>query len=118
MEITFQAKVATVESTDCIQGYCTNPTEKIASYTEYTLPKVAEEVNKKIECIMEVLKNINLTTDMCFMESSQQMQPKKKSSKLMSIIRDVQTTTSQTGNSHCIHIMQIGSTCVSYKLLN
>lgn len=98
MEVTFHAKIATVKSIDCVQEYCTNPKENIIKYDAYIASSVAVDVNQIIEASIDILKNIMFDTDKIFMKSSPHFQPRKKSSKLINIMRDVVTTTLQTGN--------------------
>lgn len=98
MEITFQAKIATVKPTECIQDYCTNPKEDVVKYVEYKPPPVSIKLDEIIEDSIKVLNSVTLNTDKLFVESSQPFQPKKKSSKLISIMKDIQTTTLQAGN--------------------
>jgi hypothetical protein len=98
LEITFHAKIATVDSTDCIEGYCTNPKESIIKYTSYLPPQIMTQISDIIKDAVEILKNLNLNLDDLYKESSPTMRPKPKSSKLIAILRDIETTTSQTGN--------------------
>lgn len=98
LEITFQSKIATVESTDSIRGYCTNPKEDIIMYKEYPTCEIIEKVNQIIKESIEVLKNINLNFDDLYKESSPQMRPKTKSSKLTAVMKDIETTTMQLGD--------------------
>lgn len=67
-------------------------------YTKYSTCEVIEKVTKIIEETTEILKNINLNLDDLYKESSPQMRPKTKSSKLMAIMKDIESTTSHTGN--------------------
>jgi len=98
LEITFHGKIATIDSADCIQGYCTSPIEKIVLYTEYQPSEVVVEINQLIENVAEILNSLSLNIDALYMETSAQLQPKRKSCKLLSIIKDIQATTLQTGN--------------------
>ncbi|XP_014473379.1 PREDICTED: endoribonuclease Dicer [Dinoponera quadriceps] len=112
LEVTFQAKIATVQSVECIQEYCTNPKENIIKYDTYVASALAVDVNDIIEESVNVLKNIILDTDKIFLESSPYFQPKKKSSKLISIMKDIITTTTQTGiyggnKSVLLHLIQL-----------
>lgn len=97
--MTFQAKVATVKSIDCVREYCTNPKENIIKYDTYVVANtMAVDVNQIIEESINILKSIIFDTDKLFMESSPHFQPRRKSSKLISIMKDILTTTMQTGN--------------------
>lgn len=98
MEITFHAKIATVDSTDCIEGYCTNPKEVIAKYTAYQPPQIMMQISDMIKAAVEILTNLNLNLDDIYKESSPQMRPKSKSSKLSGILKNIESITSQTGN--------------------
>lgn len=98
MEITFHAKIATVDSTDCIEGHCTNPKEIIVKYTAYQPPKIMMQISDMIKEAIKILKNLNLNLDDIYKESSPQMRPKPKSSKLGAILKDIESITSQTGN--------------------
>lgn len=114
LEITFQSKIATVESTDSIRGYCTNPKEDIIMYKEYPTCEIIEKVNQIIKESIEVLKNINLNFDDLYKESSPQMRPKTKSSKLTAVMKDIETTTMQLGiyggsKSALLHLIQLES---------
>ncbi|EZA61552.1 Endoribonuclease Dicer [Ooceraea biroi] len=112
LEITFHAKIATVDSPDCIQGYCTNPSETIVTYREYQLPEVVKKITQMVENITDIFNNINLDVDSLYLESSAQMRPKKKLTKLLSIIRDIQVTASHGGiyagsKSALLHLIQL-----------
>ncbi|KMQ96898.1 endoribonuclease dicer [Lasius niger] len=114
LEITFQSKIATVESTNCIQGYCTNPKENIIMFMKYQTSEVIEKIIQLIKISTEVLKNTNLNFDDLYKESSPQMRPKTKSSKLTAVMRDIETTTLQTGiyggsKSALLHLIQLES---------
>lgn len=98
MEITFQAKIATVDSTDCIEGYCTNPKESIERFTPYQPPEVMIQISNLIKETIDILESFNLNMDDLYKESSPQMRPKSKSSKLTAILKDIESTTTQTGN--------------------
>lgn len=67
-------------------------------YTKYSTCEVIEKINKIIEETTEILKHINLNLDDLYKESSPQMRPKTKSSKLIAIMRDIEATTQHTGN--------------------
>ncbi|EFN79336.1 Endoribonuclease dcr-1 [Harpegnathos saltator] len=112
LEVTFQAKVATVKSTDCIQEYCTNPKENIIKYDTYVAATVAVDVNQIIDDSISILKNIIFDTDKLFMDSSPHFQPRKKSTKLTGIMKDILTTTIQAGiyagnKSVLLHLIQL-----------
>ncbi|XP_070162593.1 endoribonuclease Dicer isoform X3 [Polyergus mexicanus] len=114
LEITFQSKIATVESTDCIQGYCTNPKENIIMYMKYQTSEVIVKITQIIENASEVLKNTNLNLDDLYKESSPQLRPKTKSSKLITIMKDIEITTLQAGiyggsKSALLHLIQLES---------
>lgn len=83
---------------NCVEGYCTNPKEDIVRYVPYKIPDIAIKVNKIIEDADEMLSNIRISNDDLYIESSPVFQPKKKSTKLKAIIRDIQTNMSETGN--------------------
>lgn len=106
MEITFHAKIATVESTDYIQGYCTNPKEDIIRYTK-SIPEIITVITSVIESITETLRHVKLKLDEIYYESSEKMRPKTKSSKLVGILKNIETTTSQIGNQFsCMHVLK------------
>ncbi|XP_071570826.1 endoribonuclease Dicer [Temnothorax nylanderi] len=116
LEITFHAKIATIGSTDCIQGYCTNPKEEIVKYTKCIIPQTT--LMKKITCIIEttsgILENVKIDFDEIYNESSVKMRPKSKSSKLEAILKDIETTTSHAGiyggnKSALLHLIQLES---------
>ncbi|KAG5314150.1 DICER Endoribonuclease, partial [Acromyrmex insinuator] len=114
LEVTFHAKIATVESTDSIQGYCTNPNEEIVKYSKYLVPEVINKINDIIKTTNEVIKNIKLNFDDIYKESSEEMRPKSKSSKLMAILDDVGKISSQAGiycgnTSALLHLIQLES---------
>ncbi|XP_011871131.1 PREDICTED: endoribonuclease Dicer [Vollenhovia emeryi] len=114
LEITFHSKIATVESSDCIQGYCTNPKEDIVRYTKYLLPKVMEKVTSILEAAANNIKEIKFNLDEIYCESSSQMRPKSKSSKLIAILKDIEKSTLQTGiyggsKSALLHLIQLES---------
>ncbi|XP_011632113.1 endoribonuclease Dicer isoform X1 [Pogonomyrmex barbatus] len=114
LEITFHAKIATVESSDCIQGYCTNPKEDIVKYAKYLAPNVIviEKIIHIIKTTKESIKNINIDLDEIYKESSKEMRPKTKSSKLSAIMEDIEKVTSSTGIyggniSALLHLIQL-----------
>ncbi|XP_025264753.1 endoribonuclease Dicer isoform X1 [Camponotus floridanus] len=114
LEITFHSKIATVESTDSIQGYCTNPKENIITYKKYSICEVIKKVNEIIKETLDILENINLNFDDLYKESSEQLRPKTKSSKLMAIMRDIESTTTHAGiyggsKSALLHLIQLES---------
>ncbi|XP_018354963.1 PREDICTED: endoribonuclease Dicer [Trachymyrmex septentrionalis] len=114
LEITFHAKIATVESTDSIQGCCTNPNEEIVKYSKYLVPEVVNKINDIIKTTKEVVNNIKLNFDEIYKESSEEMRPKPKSSKLMAILNDIGRISSQTGiycgnKSALLHLIQLES---------
>lgn len=67
-------------------------------YMKYSPCEVVGNVIEIIEKTIEILKNINLNLDDLYKESSPKMRPKAKSSKLIPIMKDIKTTTLQTGN--------------------
>lgn len=67
-------------------------------YKTYPTCEVIEKVSQIIKNTMEILKNINLNLDDLYKESSPEMRPKTKSSKLTAIMKDIETITSHTGN--------------------
>ncbi|XP_025991526.1 endoribonuclease dcr-1 [Solenopsis invicta] len=114
LEITFHAKIATVDSSDCIQGYCTNPKEEIIKYKKHPVPEVLEKINSIVNTSIEIVKNVKLNLDLIYNESSEPMRPKSKSSKLKAILTDIATTTSHTGiyggsKSALLHLIQLES---------
>ncbi|KYN08971.1 Endoribonuclease Dicer [Trachymyrmex cornetzi] len=114
LEITFHAKIATIESTDSIQGYCTNPNEEIVKYSKYLVPEVVNKINDFIETTKEIVKNIKLNFDEIYKESSEEMRPKSKSHKLMAILDDIARTSLQAGiycgnKSALLHLIQLES---------
>ncbi|KAL6436316.1 hypothetical protein ACFW04_004692 [Cataglyphis niger] len=114
LEITFQSKIATIESIDCIQGYCTNPKENIVMYMKNQTSEVITKITQIIEKVSEVLNNIKLNTDDLYNQSSLEMRPKKKSSKLIAIMKDIETITLQAGiyggsKSALLHLIQLES---------
>ncbi|XP_011693477.1 PREDICTED: endoribonuclease Dicer-like isoform X2 [Wasmannia auropunctata] len=114
LEVTFHAKVTTVESSDCIQQYCTNPKEDIVKYTKYSAPEVMKTITHIIEASLEILKNVKLNFDEIYNESSPEMRPKTKSSKLTTIMTNIKTTTLQAGLyggniSALLHLIQLES---------
>ncbi|XP_036140493.1 endoribonuclease Dicer isoform X2 [Monomorium pharaonis] len=114
LEITFHAKIATVESTDSIQGCCTNPKETIIEYKEYPVPNVMEKITLIISTTMNSLKNVMFNLDLIYNESSKEMRPKSKSSKLQAIFNDVAGTSLNTGiyggsKSALLHLIQLES---------
>lgn len=73
---------------------------------KYQTSEVIEKIIQLIKNSTEVLKNTNLNFDDLYKESSPQMRPKTKSSKLTAVMRDIETTTLQTGNSTRLYIME------------
>jgi len=65
---------------------------------EYQPSEVIVKINQIIDGVKDILNNLSLNVDTLYMETSVKLQPKKKSCKLLSIIKDIETTTSQTGN--------------------
>lgn len=57
-----------------------------------------KEITHIIERCIESLKVVRLNLDEIYNESSPQMRPKTKSSKLIAILKDIETTTLQAGN--------------------
>jgi len=64
----------------------------------YQPPEVMTQISDILKNAIEILKNLNMNLDDIYKESSPQMRPKPKSSKLIAILKDIETTTSQTGN--------------------
>lgn len=67
-------------------------------YMKYQTSEVIAKITEIIEKVAEVLRNINLNMDDLYKQSSSEMRPKTKSSKLTAIMRDIGTTTLQAGN--------------------
>ncbi|XP_072751991.1 endoribonuclease Dicer [Anoplolepis gracilipes] len=114
LETTFQSKIATVESADCIEGYCTNPEESIVIYMKEETSQVIDKVTQIVKTVGETLQYINLNIDDLYQESSKEMRPKAKCTKLIAIITDIGKTTSQTGiyggsKSALLHLIQLES---------
>ncbi|KYQ55277.1 Endoribonuclease Dicer [Trachymyrmex zeteki] len=114
LEITFHAKITTVESTDSIQDYCTNPKEKIVKYLKYLVPEVVKKINVIINKTKEIVTNMKLNFDEIYKESSKEMRPKSKSSKLLAILDDIGRTSLQAGiycgsKSALLHLIQLES---------
>ncbi|XP_020280276.1 endoribonuclease Dicer [Pseudomyrmex gracilis] len=112
LEITFQAKVATVDSTNSVQGFCTNPKEFIVKYEEYKIPAMVEKINLMTEESSNILKNLTFSIDLIYYESAPEFRPKTKCSKFESIIRDIGLVAKQAGiyggsKSALIHIIQL-----------
>lgn len=57
-----------------------------------------KKITHIIETCTEILKTVKLNFDEIYNESSLKMRPKTKSSKLTAILKDIETTTLQTGN--------------------
>jgi len=64
----------------------------------YQPSEVIIKINQIIEDVKDILDNLSLNVDTLYMETSAKLQPKKKSCKLLSIIKDIKTTTSETGD--------------------
>ncbi|XP_018402854.1 PREDICTED: endoribonuclease Dicer [Cyphomyrmex costatus] len=114
LEITFHAKIATVDSIDSIQEYCTNPKEKIITYTQCLVPEIMKQLNDVINTSTEVCKNLKLNFDEIYKESSNKMKPRSKSSKLILILEDIEKVTLQAGlycgsKSALLHLIQLES---------
>lgn len=67
-------------------------------YMKYQTSEVIEKITQMIEKASEVLKNTNLNLDDLYKDSSPEMRPKTKSSKLIAIMKDIEMTSSQAGN--------------------
>ncbi|XP_015599757.1 endoribonuclease Dicer isoform X2 [Cephus cinctus] len=97
LEITFHAKVATVESASIVKGYSTNPIEKIVKFDfPISLPivEVLEKLLISIECILNLVSLPNFHDNNL---SSEVFKPKSKNSKLISIIQDIRSHVTQLG---------------------
>jgi len=57
-----------------------------------------KKISHILETTIEILKNVKFNLDEIYNESSEQMRPKTKSSKLIAILRDIKTSTLQAGN--------------------
>ncbi|KYM88476.1 Endoribonuclease Dicer [Atta colombica] len=112
LEVTFHAKIATVESTDSIHGCYTNPNEEIVKYSKYLISEVVNKINDIIKTTKEVIKDIKLNFDEIYKESSEEMRPKSKSSKLTTIFDDIGRTSLHAGiycgnKSALLHLIQL-----------
>lgn len=67
-------------------------------YMKYQTSEVITKITQIIKKVSEVLKNINLNMDDLYKQSSLEMRPKTKSSKLKAIMKDIEATTLQAGN--------------------
>jgi len=57
-----------------------------------------EKISHILETTIEILKNVKFNLDEIYNESSEQMRPKTKSSKLIAILKDIERSTLQAGN--------------------
>lgn len=57
-----------------------------------------EKISYIVKASADILKNVKLNLDEIYIESSQQMRPKTKSSKLTAILKNIETITSHAGN--------------------
>ncbi|KAK0080172.1 hypothetical protein PV326_008304 [Microctonus aethiopoides] len=88
LEITFHAKVITVDSLAPIKGYG-KPTEMIHCYDSPIESNIQKSLDKYIDYAIEVLDMVNLSQIASQNESSKIFQPRSKSLKLKCIFEDI-----------------------------
>lgn len=65
---------------------------------KYLVPEVVKKINVIINKTKEIVTNMKLNFDEIYKESSKEMRPKSKSSKLLAILDDIGRTSLQAGN--------------------
>lgn len=90
LEITFHAKVATINSATQVKNCYATPKEVMVEYNEYEIPDVGKQIDQIISEIKEVLDALVLKSSLKCIESSEPFRPKTVNKKLLSILTDIQ----------------------------
>ncbi|XP_076391381.1 endoribonuclease Dcr-2 isoform X2 [Megachile rotundata] len=112
LEITFQAKVATVNSFEQLQNYYPVPQQVIVEYDLNVISDVENRVRAIISETCDILNKLLLNTMMKNIESDEVFRPKSVTKKLMSIMVDIQNQFSNAGiygasKSALLHLIQL-----------
>lgn len=98
LEITFQSRIATVESHSEIQSYSTNPVESIIRYDSYEPSPCITNYIRILEDATQILNTVSLTNELYINESSDVFKPRSKNSNLKCILEDTKIHILQTGD--------------------
>ncbi|XP_053977112.1 endoribonuclease Dicer [Hylaeus volcanicus] len=112
LEVTFNAKIATVNSIAQVKNYFASPKEIIVEFDNYVLPDVGQRINNIIDQMKEILHCIVLKCSLNNEESSKIFQSKTINEKLICLLSDIQEQFMLTGiygASKCVllHLIQL-----------
>ncbi|XP_012287234.1 endoribonuclease Dicer [Orussus abietinus] len=97
LEVTFHAKIATLQSYAIVQNYATKPNEYVVLFTPLEANKLITEVEEVLNDMISILNIVQLPNVCTNNDSSDVFQPKSKNSKLICVIEDIRDHVYQTG---------------------
>lgn len=97
LEVTFQAKVATVNTFDQLRSYYPVPEQIFVKFDVCNASDVENQVTAIITETRQILEQIVLDTSLKNIESSEVFRPKPVSKKLICIMEDIKNQFLHTG---------------------